>query len=137
MCEQVSKPTVYNNQYGHFEHYTASIFLLSPRAQYKTNLIFSTISSCYPKISLSPFLLVSLSFSLPATISSNIGFNSYSINPPSIYSVTKNQNMRKELSYYQISLILYLSMSNSYSSKSSSNLHTPCLNRQPAKAQNS
>jgi hypothetical protein len=86
---------------------------------------------------ISPFLLVSLSFSLPATASSNIGFYSYSMNSPSIYSVTKNQNMRKELSYYQISVILYLSMSDSYSSKSSSNLRTPCLNRQPAKAQNS
>jgi hypothetical protein len=79
---------------------------------------------------LSPFLLVSLSLSLPATASSNIGFYSYPIYPPSIYSVTKNQDMRKELSYYQICLILYLLMSNSYSSKSSSNLRTPCLNRQ-------
>jgi hypothetical protein len=137
MRERVRKPTVYNNQYGHFEHHTASIALLSPRAQYQTNRLFSTIYLCYPEISLSPFLLVSLSFSLPATASSNTGFYSYLINPSSIYNVTRNQNMRKKLSYHQIFLILYLSMSNSYISKSSSNLRTPCLNRQPAKAQNS
>jgi hypothetical protein len=137
MRERVRKPTVYNNQYGHFEHHTASIALLSPRARNQTNLLFSTIYLCYPEISLSPFLLVSLSFSLPATASSNTGFYSYLINPSSIYNVTRNQNMRKKLSYHQIFLILYLSMSNSYSSRSSLNPRTPCLNHQPAKAQNS